>query len=93
MSIKAHPRLVYEVPRCSGRWETTRNLRSASKRSNGTTKSFDLEVLESPRIYGLAMASIKATMPCIATLLKWVTRFVVRITLSFMRHLKTLDTS
>jgi len=63
MSIKAHPRLVCEIPRCSDRWKKIRNLRSASERSNGTTKSSDLDILESPRIYGLKMASIEATWP------------------------------
>ncbi|GAI44977.1 unnamed protein product, partial [marine sediment metagenome] len=52
MSIKAHPRLVCEIPRCSDRWKKIRNLRSASERSNGTCKSSDLDILESPRIYG-----------------------------------------
>ncbi len=60
MSIKAHPRLISEIPRCSDRWKKVRNFRSASERSNGTCKS-DLDILESPRIYGSAMASIEAT--------------------------------
>jgi len=29
MSIKAHPRLVSEIPRCSSHWKKIRNLRSA----------------------------------------------------------------
>ena len=92
MSIKAHPRLVSEIPRCSDRWKKIRNLRSASERSNGTCKS-DLDILESPRIYGLSMASIEATMACITTLLKRVMSFVMRITLNLMRYLKTWDKS
>lgn len=91
MSIKAHPRLVSEVPRCSDRWRKIRNLRSASERSNGTCKSSDLDILESPRIYGLGMASIEATMACITTLLKRVMRFVIGVTLNLMRYLKTWD--
>jgi len=93
MSIKAHPRLVCEIPRCSDRYRKLRNLRSASERSNGTCKSSDLDILESPRIYGLAMASIEATMACITTLLKRVMHFVVGITLDLMRYLKTWDES
>ncbi|MFQ5868237.1 MAG: transposase, partial [bacterium] len=89
VSIKAHPRLICEVPRCSDRWKKIRNLRSASERSNGTTKSSDLDILESPRIYGLAMASIEATMACITTLLKRMMRFVIGITVNLMRYLKT----
>ncbi len=91
MSIKAHPRLISEIPRCSDRWKKIRNLRSASERSNGTCKSSDLDILESPRIYGLAMASIEASMACITTLLKRVMRFVMGITLNLMRYLKTWD--
>ena len=44
MSIKAHPRLVCEIPRCSDHWKKIRNLRSASERSNGTCKSSDLDI-------------------------------------------------
>jgi len=93
MSIKAHPRLVSEIPRDSDRWRKIRNLRSASERSNGTCKSSDLDILESPRIYGLTIASIEATMACITTLLKRVMRFVMGITLNLMRYLKTWDKS
>jgi len=93
MSIKAHPRLVSEISRCSDRWKKIRNLRSASERSNGTCKSSDLDILESPRIYGLTMASIEATMACITTLLKRVMGFVIKITLNLMKYLKTWDKS
>ena len=92
MSIKAHPRLICEIPRCSDRWKKIRNLRSASERSNGTCKS-DLDILESPHIYGTKMASIEAIMACITTLLKRIMRFVIRITLNLMRYLKTWDKS
>jgi len=93
MSIKAHSRLVSEISRCSDRWKKIRNLHSASERSNGTCKSSDLDILESPRIYGLAMASIEATIACITTLLKRVMHFVVGITLNLVRYLKTWDKS
>jgi len=39
------------------------------------------------------MASIEATMACITTLLKRVMRFVIGITLSLMKYLKTWDKS
>jgi len=93
MSIKAHPRLVCEIPRCSDRWKKIRNLRSASERFNGTCKSSDLDILSSPRIYGLTMASIEATMACITTLLKRVMSFVIGVTLNLMKYLKTWDKS
>ena len=93
MSIKAHSRLISEIPRCSERWKKIRNLRSASEHSNGTRKSSDLDILESPRIYGLTMASIQTTMACITTILKRVKRFVIGITLNLMRYLKTWDKS
>ncbi len=93
MSIKAHPRLVSEIPRCSYRWKKIRNLRSASERSNGTCKSSDLDILSPPRIYGLTMASIEATMACITTLLKRVMHFVIGVTLNLVRYLKTWDKS
>jgi len=93
MSINAHPRLVSEIPRCSNRWKKIRNLRSASERSNGTCKSSDLNILDSPRIYGLTMASIEASMACITTLLKRVMRFVIGITRNLIKYLKTWDKS
>ena len=93
MSIKAHPRLVCEIPRSSDRWGKIRNLRLASERTNGTTKEADLDILESPRIYGLAAASIEAIMACITTLLKRVTRFIIKVTLNLMKYLKTWDKS
>ncbi|RLE07217.1 transposase, partial [Candidatus Aerophobetes bacterium] len=46
-----------------------------------------------PRIYGLKMASIEASMACITILLKRVMRFVIGITLNLMRYLKTWDKS
>jgi len=93
ISIKAHSRLVCEIPRCSDRWKKIRNLRSASERSNGTCKSSDLDILDSPRIYGLKMASIEAIMACITTLLKRVMHFVIGITINLMKYLKTWDKS
>jgi len=53
----------------------------------------NLDILESPRIYGLAMASIEATMASITTLLKRVMRFVIGITLNLMKYLRTWDKS
>ena len=46
ISIRAHPRLECQIPRCSDHWKKIRNLRSASERSNGTTKSSDLDILD-----------------------------------------------
>lgn len=59
------------------------------ERSHGTTKSSDLDILDSPRIYGLAMASVEATMACITTLLQRVMCFVMGIILNLMKYLKT----
>ncbi|MCD6318505.1 hypothetical protein J7M02_05510 [Candidatus Aerophobetes bacterium] len=47
--------------------------------------------LESPRIYGLAAASIEVTLACITTILKRVVCFVIGITLNLIRHLRTWD--
>ena len=93
MSIKPHPRLVCETPRCLDRWEKIRNLRSASEQSNGITKSSDLDILESPPIYELSMASIEATMAGVTTLLRRMIRFVTGITLDLIKYLKTWDKS
>jgi len=60
---------------------------------NGTTKESDLDILESPRIFGLTAASIEATMACVTTLLKRVMKFIVGVTLNLMRYLKTWDRS
>ena len=93
MSIKAHPRLVCEIPRCLDHWEKIRNLRSASERSNGITKSSDLDILESPRICGVSMASIEATMAGVTILLRRMIRFVIGTTLNLIKYLKTWDKS
>jgi len=50
-------------------------------------------ILDSPHIYGLAMAFIEATVASITTLLKLAMRFVIGITLNFMTYLKTWDKS
>ena len=89
MSIVAHPRVTCEIPRSSDRWKKIRNLRSASERTNGATKEADLDILETPRIYGLDRASIEATMACITTLLKRVMKFIIKVTLNLMKYLKT----
>ena len=67
----------------------TRNLRSASERTNGITKEADLNILESPRVFGLTAASIEATTACITTPLKMVMKFIVRVTLNLIGYLKT----
>lgn len=61
--IKAHPRLVCEIPICSDRWKKIRNFRSASERSNGTCKLSDLDILESPPIYGLKWLLLRQLWP------------------------------
>ncbi|RLE07988.1 transposase, partial [Candidatus Aerophobetes bacterium] len=93
MSIRTHPRLVCEIPRSSKRWKKIRNLRSTSERTNGTTKEADLDILESPRVFGLTAASIEVALACITTLLKRVMKFIVRVTLNLTNYLKTWDKS
>ncbi len=49
MSIKEYPRLINEIPRGSGRYNTIKNLRSAAERANSTLKE-DIKILEKPRV-------------------------------------------
>jgi len=90
MSIIQHPRLVNEIPRGSERWKKLHNLRSSSERTNSTTKS-DLDILEHPRVMGLERAKILAQMACISTLLKKVMHFIVKVTLTWRKHISTND--
>jgi len=67
MSIKAHPRLLAWFVRFPGVLIDGKRLEGFArplKRSNATAKESDLDILESPRIYRLKMASIEASMAC-----------------------------
>ena len=90
MSVKEHPRLVNEIPRGSKRYNTIKNMRSASERSNSTIKG-DLKVLEKPRVIEGPRANILAQMAGIVFLLKRAFSFIVKITNRFRKFLQTHD--
>jgi len=90
MYVKDHPRLVNEIPRGSKRYNTIKNMRSASERSNSTIKE-DLKVLEKPRVLKGTRANILAQMAGIVFLLKRAFSFIVRITNQFKKFYQTND--
>ena len=90
MYVKDHPRLVNEIPRGSKRYNTIKNMRSASERSNSTIKE-DLKVLEKPRVLKGTRANILAQMAGIVFLLKRAFSFIVRINNQFRKLYQTND--
>ena len=90
MYVKEHPRLVNEIPRGSKRYNTIKNMRSASERSNSTMKE-DLKILDKPRVLGGPRANILAQMAAIALLLKRAFSFIIRTTNRFRKPFKTND--
>jgi hypothetical protein len=90
MYVKEHPRLVNEIPRGSKRYNTIKNMRSASERSNSTIKE-DLKVLEKPKVLDGTRANILAQMAAITLLLKRAFSFIVRITNRFRKLFRTND--
>jgi hypothetical protein len=90
MYVKEHPRLINEIPRGSKRYNTIKNMRSASERANSTIKE-DLKILEKPKILNGSRANILAQMAAIILLLKRAFSFIVRITGRFRKFRETHD--
>jgi hypothetical protein len=84
MYIKDHPRLTNEIPRGSQRYNTLKNLRSASERINSTLKN-DLHILDKPRILNGVRADIHVQIAAIVLLLKRTFSFIERVTLLMWR--------
>ena len=92
MYIKDHPRLVNEIPRCSKRYKTIKNLRSASERANSTLKN-DLNILDKPRILDGIRADILTQIAAIVLLLKRTFAFIKKVTLIMWRLEEFDDTT
>ena len=90
MYVKEHPRLVNQIPRGTKRYNTIKNMRSASERSNSTMKE-DLKILEKPKILDGSRANILAQMPAIVLLLKRAFSFIAKITSQFRNLHETND--
>jgi hypothetical protein len=90
MYVKEHPRLVIEIPRGSKRYQNIKKIRSASERSNSTLKE-DLKIIDKPRVLKISRADILAQMAAIVLLLKRAFKFVVKITILFMKLQQTND--
>lgn len=91
MSIKNHPRLISEIPRCSIRWQKIRNLRPASERTNSSMKDNDLYILSKPKTRGLVKFSTLAQLASILLLLKRIADFIVFITVTLCKFLLSHD--
>jgi len=87
MSIKEYPRLINEIPRGTKRYNTIKNLRSASERANSTIKE-DIKILEKPRVLNGFRSNILGQMAGITLLLKRAFSFIVKITNQFAKCLK-----
>ena len=81
MSVREFPRLIIEVLRGTYRHQKLKALRSASERTNSSTKD-DSCILDKPKIRGLKNAGVLAQMAVIVLLLKRITRFIVKVTLA-----------
>jgi hypothetical protein len=90
MSVKDHPRLLNEIPRGSKRYNTIKNMRSASERANSTIKE-DIKILEKPRVIQGFRANILAQMAAIVLLFKRAFSFIVRVTARFRKFRETDD--
>jgi len=87
MSVSDFPRLIIEVLRGTDRHHKLKALRSASERTNSSTKE-DLCILNKPKIRGLKNAGVLAQMAVIVLLLKRISRFIVKITIAMRKLLK-----
>ncbi|MEE9168279.1 MAG: hypothetical protein V3U73_00865 [bacterium] len=90
MYVKEHPRLVTEIPRGSKRYQNIKRARSASERANSTLKE-DLKIIDKPRVLNISRADILSQMAAIVLLLKRAFKFVVKITVLFMKLQQTSD--
>jgi hypothetical protein len=87
MYLKEHPRLVNQIPRGTKRYNTIKNMRSASERANSTIKE-DLKILEKPKVITGSRANIFAQMATIVLLLKHAFSFIVVIYYVFYSTLR-----
>jgi len=90
MYVKEHPRLINEIPRGTKRYNSIKNMRSASERSNSTMKE-DIKIIDKPRVLKGSRANILAQMAAIVLLLKRAFSFVVRVTNQIRKLLHTND--
>ena len=90
MYVKEHPRLVNEIPRGSKRYLNIKKTRSASERANSTLKE-DLKIIDKPRVLNISRADILSQMAAIVLLLKRAFKFVVKISILFMKLQQTND--
>ncbi len=84
MSVNDFPRLIIEVLRGTDRHHKLKALRSASERTNSSTKE-DLCILNKPKIRGLKNAGVLAQMAVMVLLLKRIIRFIVKVTLAIRK--------
>ena len=92
MSVKDSPRLIGEVLRGTYRYQKLKALRSASERTNSSTKN-DLCILNKPKIRGLKNAGVLAQMAVSVLLLKRIARFIVKVSLALRKMLSHIGLS
>ena len=90
MPTSKNQRLFTEIPRGSKRWKKIYNIRTSSERTNSTAKT-DLDVIDKPIVFGTKRAAILAVLACIATLIKRVLHFIINITLTLRKAIKSFD--
>ncbi len=88
MSVNDFPRLIIEVLRGTDRHHKLKALRSASERTNSSTKD-DFCILSKLKIRGLKNAGILAQMAVMVLLLKRISRFIVKVTLAMRKMFST----
>ncbi len=90
MPVSKNPRLITEIPRGSKRWKKIYNIRTSAERTNSTAKT-DLDVIDKPIVMGVQRARILAVLACIATLIKKLLHFIINITLTLRKAIKSSD--
>ena len=84
MSVTDFTRMISEVLRGTDRYHKLKALRSASERTNSSTKE-DICILNKPKIRGLKNAGVLAQMTVMVLLLKRISRFIVKVTIAIRK--------
>jgi hypothetical protein len=87
VSIKKFPRLITEVIRGTYRHQKLKTLRSASERTNSSTKD-DFCILAKPKIRGMNSAGVLAQIAVIVVLIKRIARFIIKASLAFRNNIQ-----
>ena len=87
VSIRKFPRLVTEVIRGTYRYQKLKTLRSASERTNSSTKD-DFCILAKPKIRGIKSTGVLCQIAVIVVLIKRIARFIIKVSLALRQKVQ-----